>query len=270
MKNLLKINIWTCLLLISMVGTQISCSSAKRQEMAASREEAFNDFKNYVASAEKRVTNDAEDAAEKWKENTAQLESTYKEKENKLEGFADDWSDERKAEIATLKTRWKNNWEKRESEHQARLASKAQASATSKNGGVAADFNTTDIATMPATSMRMVFENFVSRIQANKDNYTREDWLTIGTYYEALEARREIVEDDLTDKDKFEIAKAKTQYAAIKGASLAAPAMKEAASEVKDATKAGAKKVGEAAEKVGTEVKSGTKKAVKKADEKLD
>jgi hypothetical protein len=270
MKNLFKINLLIILLIAGVVSTQTSCTSAKRQEMSAAREEAFNDFKSYVANLENTVSNEADDAAEKWRLTTANIESTYKEKENKLEQFTDSWSDERKGEIASLKTRYKNFREKQESERQARLASKAQASATSSNGGVAADYSTTNVNTIPATGMRAAFEGFVDRIQANKDNYTKEDWLTIGTYYEALEARREVVEDELTDKDKIEIAKAKTQYAAIKGASLAKPYIKEAASDVKDATKSGAKKVGDAAEKVGTEVKSSTKKAVKKADQKLD
>ncbi|GEO04648.1 hypothetical protein AAE02nite_23120 [Adhaeribacter aerolatus] len=270
MKKLINIYALYYLLLGSLVVTGISCSSTKRQQISAASEEAFIDFKSYVASVENSVNSEADDAADKWRETTARVETTYKEKENKLEQFADNWSDERKAEVASLKTRYKTFRERQESEREARLANKAQMSATSANGGVAADFNTTDISSMPATSVRVAFENFVSRLQANKDSYTKEDWQTINNFYAALEARREAVEDQLTDNDKYEIAKAKTKYAAIKGTSLAAPHVKEAASDIKEATKNGAKKVGNAAEKVGSEVKSGTKKAVKKVDQKLD
>ncbi|KAA5544773.1 DUF6565 domain-containing protein [Adhaeribacter rhizoryzae] len=270
MKKLINIYAFTYLLLGSLVCTGISCTSTKQQEISAASEEAFSDFKNYVASVENSVSDEVIDAADKWREATANIETTYKEKESKLELYADKWNEERKAEIASLKNRYKTFREQQESAREARLASKAQMSATSTNGGVAADFNTTSISLMPATSVRVAFENFVSRLQENKDSYTKEDWQTINAFYAALETRREAIEDQLTSNDKYEIAKAKTKYAAIKGTTLAAPHVKEAASDVKDATKASAKKVGNAAEKVGSEVKSGTKKAVKKVDNKLD
>ena len=141
---------------------------------------------------------------------------------------------------------------------------------TSRNGGLAADYNTSSVSTLAVAEIRPAFENFVRKLQDNKQNYTREDWLTIGTYYEALEARREAVENQLTDNDKYEIGKAKAKYASKKASSIATPYVKEAASEVKDATKSGAEKVGNAAEKVGSEIKSTTKKAVNKVEKKLD
>lgn len=67
-----------------------------------------------------------------------------------------------------------------------------------------------------ADNIRVVYENFVSTVQANKETYSREDWDEIKNMYEALGTRKNEVEKNLKTSDNLEIAKEKVKFASIK------------------------------------------------------
>lgn len=59
-----------------------------------------------------------------------------------------------------------------------------------------------------------VYENFVNTVEANKDNYSREDWDEIKLLYEALDTRKNTVEKEgLSGEDNREIAALKVKFA---------------------------------------------------------
>ena len=59
-----------------------------------------------------------------------------------------------------------------------------------------------------------VYEQFVSAADANKDNYSREDWDEIKLMYEALDSRKNTVENEgLTSADNRKIAGLKLKFA---------------------------------------------------------
>lgn len=61
-----------------------------------------------------------------------------------------------------------------------------------------------------------VYDNFVTSVQKNKDNYSREDWDEIKLMYEALDTRKNTVENEgLSSSDNLKIAGLKVKYAAI-------------------------------------------------------
>ena len=60
-----------------------------------------------------------------------------------------------------------------------------------------------------------VYKNFVNTVDANKNNYTREDWDEINVLYEALDTRKNAVEKDLATRDNLKIAGLKIRFAAI-------------------------------------------------------
>lgn len=61
-----------------------------------------------------------------------------------------------------------------------------------------------------------VYEKFVTTADENKDNYTREQWDEIKMLYEALDTRKNELEDKgLSTADNLEIAKQKTKFAAL-------------------------------------------------------
>ena len=59
-----------------------------------------------------------------------------------------------------------------------------------------------------------VYQNFVDTVQANKDSYSREDWDEIKLLYEAIDTRKNTVEDEgLTSSDNRKIAALKLKFA---------------------------------------------------------
>lgn len=59
-----------------------------------------------------------------------------------------------------------------------------------------------------------VYENFVNAAEANKDNYSREDWDEIKLLYEALDSRKNTVEKEgLSSADNRKIAGLKLKFA---------------------------------------------------------
>ncbi len=59
-----------------------------------------------------------------------------------------------------------------------------------------------------------VYQNFVNTVEANKDNYSREDWDEIKLLYEAVDTRKNTVENEgLTSSDNRKIAGLKLKFA---------------------------------------------------------
>ena len=59
-----------------------------------------------------------------------------------------------------------------------------------------------------------VYETFVNTVEANKDSYTREDWDEIKMLYEAIDTRKNTVENEgLTSSDNRKIAALKLKFA---------------------------------------------------------
>jgi hypothetical protein len=59
-----------------------------------------------------------------------------------------------------------------------------------------------------------VYDNFTSTVEKNKDAYSREDWDEIKLYYEALDTRKNTVENEgLSGSDNMKIASIKFKFA---------------------------------------------------------
>lgn len=59
-----------------------------------------------------------------------------------------------------------------------------------------------------------VYQNFVATAKANKDNYSRENWDEIKLLYEAIDTRKNTVENEgLTSADNRKIASLKLKFA---------------------------------------------------------
>lgn len=59
-----------------------------------------------------------------------------------------------------------------------------------------------------------VYQNFVDTVEANKDNYSREDWDEIKLLYEAIDTRKNTVEKEgLSSSDNMKIAGLKLKFA---------------------------------------------------------
>ncbi len=63
-----------------------------------------------------------------------------------------------------------------------------------------------------AENAHSVYKNFVDAVEANKENYTREDWDEIKVLYEALDTRKNAIEKDLPKGDNNKIAVLKVKF----------------------------------------------------------
>jgi len=61
-----------------------------------------------------------------------------------------------------------------------------------------------------------VYENFVNVITTNKDNYTAEEWNEIKALHDAMDARKNAIEKELSTADKLKIAELQVKFATIK------------------------------------------------------
>lgn len=69
---------------------------------------------------------------------------------------------------------------------------------------------------MTAANAHATYERFVNTVDANRDNYSREDWDEIKVLYEAMDTRKNEIEKDLPKGDNGKIAGLKVKFAAIK------------------------------------------------------
>jgi hypothetical protein len=253
MKKLFEIHILTYLLATSLAITQISCSSTENKQAYHDGETAYNDFRNYVTTVENATIADSVDLQ------TASTMSRqeYDAKVASLDQYSSEYDEARRQEIEDLKGRYNTYWDKQVAQYNAQ--------ATSRHGGLAPGFNTEGLSSIPATSIRLAYEGLIAQIQANKDSYTHQDWKAINDYYLALDERKNAVQSELSDKDKYEIGKAKAKYVALRTAARFDPDVSEAASDVGDAAGKAGRKIDTTAEKVGAEIKHGAKTGAKKA-----
>lgn len=291
MKKLFRIHMLSYLLGLGFAATQISCSSSENKQAYHDRETAYNDFRNYVTSVENATIADSMDLQTA----SSQSRQEYDAKVATLDQYSSKYDEARRQDIEDLKGRYNTYWDKQ--------LAQFNAQATTRHGGLTADFSTEGLTSIPATSIRLAYEGLIANIQANKDSYTHQDWKAINDYYLGLDERKNAVQSELSDKDKYEIGKAKAKYVAMRTAARFDPDVSEAASDVGDAAektghkiddtagkvgseikhgaKTGAQKTGDAAkktgrkidekaEKAGSQVKSTTKKAANKVDSKID
>lgn len=62
----------------------------------------------------------------------------------------------------------------------------------------------------------IVYDNFTSTVEKNKESYSREDWDEIKLYYEALDTRKNTVENEgLSGSDNMKIASIKFKFAPL-------------------------------------------------------
>lgn len=192
----------SCAALISVVACE-----KKNDEATVTRQE----LKDYVDSVKKA---DAEYSDIYW----ANVEAGYQTRVAKAEAAAVNDEKEKqkveeaKADFESYKMKYTEELQKKKDE-EVYAKKKAFRDALFGEGKIGADIS---FAWVDAKNIRGVYENFVNVIEANKDNYSREDWDEIKVLYEALDTRKNEVEKELATKDNLAIAKQKVRFVAIK------------------------------------------------------
>ncbi|WP_192821183.1 DUF6565 domain-containing protein [Rufibacter sp. LB8] len=269
-----------CATALGLAFTQVSCSKTESTETSTTttttREQAYNDYKDYVASLESDVERGWDTTTTDGEARMNQYRTDYETRSAAVARYENELDETQKQEYAQLQSRYNTAWATREEQYNTWMAN-------NQSGGNAmskVDMSSLDNSKIPsytATDIRTAYEAFVAHVDANKSNFSNDDWKTVETYWNQLDDRKNAVQSQLSDKDKWEIAKAKTKYIAMKNASKLGNSAENVGSGAKEVGKdvgSGAKEVGKdigsGAKKVGKAIGNTVKKGTEKVDNKLD
>jgi hypothetical protein len=183
----------------------VACNSSKNKEAETSRKE-LNDYIDSVRNVTPEYTTTYWSA----------IDDGYKTRVTKAEAYATEESQKKELEKS------KNDYQELKSKYDAEVQKNNDMQVANKKqqfrdalfgeGKIGTDMS---FDWVTAANIRSVYENFVNAVDANKKNYSREDWDEIKVLYEALDTRKNEVEKDLASKDNMKIAKEKIRFSTI-------------------------------------------------------
>lgn len=244
--------------------TSASCNRADRQEAAAETDQAYDDFKTFVANTEANAEAVGNKTQAEWDEETTQLKDEYDAKVAAAEANMNGWDEARKQEYEQLKTRYTTAYDKRGAAYTASMSAGGAAAMPAKPGKYYTPSNAASVIT--AANARQTYETFVNNVKQGGDKYDLEDWRYVNAEWRALDEAYDKVKGDIPAKDLAEIQKEKLKYAGIKSANKTAIRAEQAAADVKGEareaemeTRDERSKVGQVAENTAQDVKQAGK-----------
>jgi hypothetical protein len=190
---------------IMIAGAIVIAGLSACSDTAGEAKVKAENFTNYVDSVENLPP---EYTAAKW----TIIENGYEEREPEEETIARLEAEEKteveesKAQFAALKTTYEVKIRENENNQKIRNSLFGEGKVDIERKF---DFVT-------AANVLSVYENFVNTVADNKDTYSKEDWDEIKVLFEALNARKNVVEDDISGSDNLKIAGLKVKFGALK------------------------------------------------------
>jgi len=201
-------NLKTIIVLVMMTATLMSCRDAEKQQ----RDEYVDAYTEYVDS----ISNvSMDDPNLQWNEIDNTVREKRSEAENQLYAINEDDNEreryERRIQDASEKyDEFKRNLDEKHNEEAAQSKQALNdALFVSQNVGPDMNFDWVN-----KDNILDTYEHFVTTVDNNKDVYTREQWDQIKMLYEALDSRKNTVENEgLTTEDNNKIAALKLKFA---------------------------------------------------------
>ena len=200
MKNLKQI-------IVGVLGCTFILASCTNEKTKA--EELSDNFVKYVDS----ISNvQSENAIENWETIENKFEAAKNDAANEIDKLEDKMNFEERVNSATLK------YEKFKMDvlaEKEKIDIKNQKDKIRKTllGSEYVDGDMT-FAWVNKDNILSVYDNFVNTVQDNKDSYSREDWDEIKLIYEAIDSRKNTVENEgLSSADNLKIAALKLKFA---------------------------------------------------------
>ncbi|MBC3538144.1 DUF6565 domain-containing protein [Rufibacter sediminis] len=275
MYNPLKKNTLVYAASFTLAFTQFACNRTESTETASSTtttttsspDQAYDDYKNHITTLESDVQRGWDTTMADGEAQMKQWETDYETKRAAVAQYEGDFDDTRRKEYDELQSRYNTAWATREEQYNT-WRMNHQGTGMAASGTSSVDMSSMDESKIPsytATNIRTAYEDFVKHVEANKSGFSNEDWRTVEKYWNQLDDRKNAIQSQLSDKDKWEIAKAKTKYVAMKNANKAGNKASNIGSDVKEVGKdVSNSKVGEATKDAGKAVGNTAKKAGQK------
>jgi hypothetical protein len=112
-----------------------------------------------------------------------------------------------------------NNWQTYKQEYQTKAAEKQQfAEMDNVRKALTLDGIRLDYADLKSDRVVEQYQHFVEVVKANKDTYTKEQWLVVNISWKALNGRKKEINKDIASGDEGKITKLKLEYTGVKAA----------------------------------------------------
>ncbi len=204
MKNLNSI-----IVLVLLITTIISCRNTEKEQRYDSVE-AYSDYVDSISNVGMRNLSDS------WDEIDANVRERRAEAENNLRSVHDDDRvvDEYRQKINSTSEKYddfRNRVLEERDRTEATNSRQALRSSLFRDANVGDDMNFNWV---NKDNILSTYDHFVTTVSNNKDHYSREEWDEIKMLYEALDSRKNTVEDQgLTPEDNRKIAALKVKFA---------------------------------------------------------
>lgn len=184
-----------------------SCDNGAQQK----RQKDLDDLNAYIKNQKDSIDQSVD-------RNWAEIENTYNAKKADLERDTAKMAQELRSSYYQSV----NDWES----YKAEFKKKAEANKAEANKGVAAmdairkELTSggvrTDFTDATAANIVPVYQHFVTTVENNKDNYTKEQWTVVNVSWKALKGRKREISKDIKAPEMGEITKQELKYAGIK------------------------------------------------------
>ncbi|GAA3996749.1 hypothetical protein GCM10022408_04220 [Hymenobacter fastidiosus] len=209
--------------------TQTSCSQAEKKEVSQDSDQAYTNFKDYVATVETSAGNAATATEADYNAETARLKADFDTKVAAVDQYAGQYDDARRQEIEQLRTRYTTAYDQRDMAWRNRSA--GGMATTAVMGQYYKPSNPASKVT--AANARATYEAFVQSVKLNEDKYDINDWKNINAEWRALDEAYDVVKGDIPANDLAEIQKEKLKYAAFKSFDKSEARVSQGAAEVR-------------------------------------
>ncbi|HMC02037.1 MAG TPA: hypothetical protein VKN14_13450 [Flavobacteriaceae bacterium] len=192
---------------VALVVTVMSCNKSKK-DIAQKKVDAYTAYVDSVSNVETdEAVKNWETIENDYREMESEASKTVVELENNTE--LQNSIDESAVKYEAYKAEVVEEHERMESE---RLKTELRKSLLGK-GYTGDDMKFTWI---NKDNILSVYQNFVDTVDKNKDSYSREDWDEIKLIYEAIDTRKNTVENEgLTSEDNRKIAGLKVKFSSM-------------------------------------------------------
>lgn len=195
------------LFIFSLLATFLTLAYCSDQGKEKSRK-SLEDFKAYVKEHKDATANYMD---QKWED----LEKEYNQKKAELDKNADKMNQEMKDSYREAVV----DWEVFKADYQMKQQEKEdQAKAEQLKATVIPKDVNTDLSNVSGKNIANVFEHFVTRVDNNKEAYSKEEWININNYWKSLNdlSARLDEEGKISREDSRKMDGLRIKYVAIK------------------------------------------------------
>lgn len=198
--------------LLSFTTLLASCNS---DNDATKSEQAYQDYKNFVAQVEKDTVVNERDLQQDWERRTDTLKLTFDRHKSGITSYVDDYEPERREEVSAFNERLEVAFEERqknydEVSHRYKLRKEI----------LGIDVSEDDMSAITAANIAATYNHFVTTLQSNLKGYTTNDWQLIEGWWNALQNRRQDLSNQLQSSDQEKIIKFQETYQKLRTEAL--------------------------------------------------